>query len=174
VFDQTQGSAYDLILTSERQSSTVPGYTWGTTEARSRKGYASYLERWTRSGAHVIVLKDIVPPGPQIGRLPDCLAKNPGHREQCQWPHAQRTPANPRAYRWMDPLAEAAAGVANGRVSVVSVDDLLCPTGTCLPVVGGVITYFDASHLTATYATTLAPELGRRITAALARQEAGG
>ena len=36
--------------------------------------------------------------------------------------------------------------------------DWFCPDGTCEPVIGGVITYFDTAHITATYAQTLAPQ----------------
>jgi hypothetical protein len=39
----------------------------------------------------------------------------------------------------------------------------------CHAVTGGVITYFDGSHLTATYSHTLAPYLDPPITGLLAR-----
>ena len=36
-------------------------------------------------------------------------------------------------------------------------------TARCEPVIGGVITYFDTAHITATYAETLAPQFGARL-----------
>jgi peptidoglycan/LPS O-acetylase OafA/YrhL len=167
VYDQTKGSAYDLVITSERQSSSVPGTTWAQTATASAAGYESFLHRWSASGAHVLVLKDVTPPGPR-GRLPECLAAHLGDRSACSWPLVEPAPQDPSAYRWMDPLYTAAIRLGDPHVSVVSVDDLLCPSGTCLPVIGTVVTYFDASHLTATYARTLAPTLTARITRALA------
>jgi peptidoglycan/LPS O-acetylase OafA/YrhL len=167
VFDRTKGSAYDLVITSERQSSRVPGKSWGATAGASAAGYASYLRRWSASGARVVVLKDVTPPGPR-GRLPECLAQHPTDREKCAWPLEQPVPRDPKAYRWMDPLYVAASTLGDPHVAVVSMDDLLCPRGTCLPVIGTVVTYFDASHLTAAYAMTLAPTLSTRIARALA------
>ena len=165
VYDQTRGHRFDLVLTSERQSATVPGATWATTEAASARGYARYLRRWTAGGARVVVLKDPVSPTATVGRVPECLSKNPGDRSRCTWPHDQPRPASAGAYRWMDPLTDAAR---EQRVPVVDLDDLLCPGGTCQPAIGGVVTFFDASHLTATYARTLAPALRDRIAKALA------
>ena len=47
--------------------------------------------------------------------------------------------------------------------------DHICDGETCRAVNGGVITYFDGSHLTATYAHTLAPYLDAPIRRLLAR-----
>ena len=165
VFDQTSGRRYDLVITSERQTTRVPGSTWATTRAAAEKGYSSYLERWRTSGATVVVLKDPVSPPASVGRVPECLSKNPDDRTRCSWPHDPAQPSDSGAYRWMDPLSDAARA---HRVPVVDLDDLLCPDGTCQPVIGGVVTFFDASHLTATYSRTLAPALRARIAKALA------
>jgi hypothetical protein len=45
--------------------------------------------------------------------------------------------------------------------------DYLCDGETCSAAVGGVPVYFDVSHLTATYARTLAPYLRAEITRVL-------
>jgi peptidoglycan/LPS O-acetylase OafA/YrhL len=164
VFDQTKGHAYDLVITSERQTMRVPGTSWGETALASRDGYRSYLQRWLSSGARVVVIKDVVPPGNAVGRVPECLSKH--DRKACTWRYSQPAPTSSKAYFWMDPLSDAARQLA-GRVPVISMDDLLCRKDVCQPVIGDVVTYFDASHLTATYAETLAPELGARIARAV-------
>jgi hypothetical protein len=41
----------------------------------------------------------------------------------------------------------------------------LCTQTTCPPVIGSVVVYFDASHLTATYARTLTGYLDEKIAA---------
>jgi peptidoglycan/LPS O-acetylase OafA/YrhL len=169
VFDQTKGHAYDMIITSERQSNRVPGSTWANVEERGAKGYRSYLHRWAQSGARVVVLQDVVAPPKKLGRVPDCLANHPRHPGACTWSLHRKAPKNPQAYRWVDPLARAARELDDPRVSVISMNDVLCPGGTCRPIIGGVVVFFDASHLTATYARTLAPVLGSRIDSALHR-----
>ena len=59
----------------------------------------------------------------------------------------------------MDPLAASARTMGDSkRISVMYPQDWFCPDGTCEPVIGGVITYFDTAHITATYAQTLAPQ----------------
>jgi len=157
---------YDLIITSQRQSATVPGYSWATTAAPAREGYRTTLRRWVAGGSHVVVIQDVVaPPVTTVGRIPVCLARH--HRDSCEWPLAPQVPKHANSFRWMDPLADAARSLRSSRVRVVVMDDLLCPGGTCQPVIGQVVTYFDASHLTATYARTLAPALGSRIAAGL-------
>ena len=50
---------------------------------------------------------------------------------------------------------------------LVDLTDHICGPTVCSAVTGGVITYFDASHLTATYAATLAPYLAPVIERAL-------
>ena len=47
--------------------------------------------------------------------------------------------------------------------------DHFCSTTTCDGVNGGVLTYFDGSHLTASYARTLAPFLAPVIDEAIDR-----
>ena len=50
----------------------------------------------------------------------------------------------------------------------MSLNDFVCPEGTCRPVVGGVLTYRQGSHISDTYARTLSPMFGARLDAALA------
>jgi hypothetical protein len=66
-----------------------------------------------------------------------------------------------------DPLVEAARSIGSPRLTVADLSDWLCTPSRCPAVIGGVLVYLDASHLTATYARTLAPMLKPSVTRAL-------
>jgi hypothetical protein len=46
---------------------------------------------------------------------------------------------------------------------LVDLDDAVCPTALCAPVIGGVLVYRDINHLTKTYVLTLAPRLSAAL-----------
>jgi peptidoglycan/LPS O-acetylase OafA/YrhL len=161
VVEQTSGDAFDLVITSQRQSARVAGEDWAGTAAASEAGYRSLLERWVRAGARVAVIEDVHNPTNEVGRIPECLDRNRDDPAQCTWPQQWPAPDGPDDYRWMDPLYAAAQ--SRDDVETVSVNDLLCRDGVCNPVIGLVVTYVDASHLTATYARSLAPALDERL-----------
>ena len=87
--------------------------------------------------------------------MPDCVAKHEDDLDACS--------GTPEEWHWMDPLAASAKSIDSKRLSVIYPEDWFCPDGRCEPVIGGVITYFDTAHITATYAQTLAPQLGARL-----------
>jgi hypothetical protein len=62
-----------------------------------------------------------------------------------------------------DPAAVAALRMRSPRVRVVDLTDFICDPRRCHPVVGGALVYKDQHHLTAVFATTLAPYLLRRV-----------
>jgi len=64
-----------------------------------------------------------------------------------------------------DGQAEAAAQVPNARL--VDLTQLYCSDDACSPVIGNVLVYRDARHLTATWARTLTPYLEREVVRAL-------
>ncbi|WP_088289003.1 acyltransferase family protein [Kineosporia sp. A_224] len=167
VLTQTSGSAYDLVVTSERQSAQVRGQDWPGTLRAATAAYTDYLRQWADSGATVVVLQDQVVPDDETRRVPECLARNDLDVDACSWPARPPVPTDPDAPRFMDPLYDAARALDHPRVRWVDTHDLLCPDGTCRPVVGGVVTLFDGSHYTATYAATMAPVLDERIRRAL-------
>ncbi|WP_353828586.1 acyltransferase family protein [Agromyces sp. SYSU T0242] len=72
-----------------------------------------------------------------------------------------------RAFRWFDGQREAAERVPG--VRVVDLSDLYCAAAACSPVIGHAVVYRDATHVTATWARTLAPVLADRIEDALSR-----
>jgi peptidoglycan/LPS O-acetylase OafA/YrhL len=159
VLDETSGDAFDLVITSERQSVPVQGESWDTTERPAIEGYRQYLYRWAASGANVLVIKDPPFPGNTIDSIPDCLAENPGKPQKCS--------GTPEKWHWMDPVTVAATELEQPKIHAVDMDKYFCADGSCPAVVGSVVTYFDASHITATYAKTLAPYLEGPILKAL-------
>ena len=69
----------------------------------------------------------------------------------------------------MDPLYAAATPLALPAVSPMAVERFFCTYSVCPAVIGSIVTYFDASHMTATYARSLAPFVEADILAALGR-----
>lgn len=65
-----------------------------------------------------------------------------------------------------DPIADLAA--SNPGVVSLDMNDLICPEGVCVPVVGNVRLYWDNNHLTPDYVRSLAPMLAERAESALA------
>ena len=65
-----------------------------------------------------------------------------------------------------DGQAEAAQQVP--RVRLVDVTSFYCTATVCPPVIGHVLVYKDRTHITATFADTLAPYIEREVVAALA------
>ncbi|MEP7370539.1 MAG: acyltransferase family protein, partial [Dermatophilaceae bacterium] len=65
-----------------------------------------------------------------------------------------------------DGQAEAALQVS--RAHLVDVTSMYCTATQCPPVIGHVLVYKDRTHLTATFAATLAPYIERQVVAALA------
>jgi peptidoglycan/LPS O-acetylase OafA/YrhL len=152
VMEQTKGNRFDLVITSERQSVPVQGENWDTTEEPAVEGYASYLRKWAEAGTNVLVIKDPVFPGDSI---PDCLAENPGEPEACA--------GTPEEWHWMDPLTTAAKELDDPNIDTVNMDRYFCADGKCYAAIGSVVTFFDGSHITATYGKTLAPYLDEAI-----------
>lgn len=109
-----------------------------------------YADAWrTLLGAdkNVLVVADV--PHTLGQDVPDCLAQARDRQGACDAPAASALPP--------DAMADAARTFEDGRVRLLDLTDKFCVDGTCHAVIGGSIVYSDASHLTNTYAATLAP-----------------
>jgi hypothetical protein len=62
-----------------------------------------------------------------------------------------------------DPAAVAARRLDSSRVRELDMTRFFCGRATCEPVIGGVLVYKDATHLTGLYARTLGPYLADLI-----------
>lgn len=102
----------------------------------------------TEAGIPVVVLRDTPDPPTNIA---ECVSAHPTDLTSCAFPRTSGQSAAGPAQ------AEAVAGIANAHL--VDLNDAICPTEHCAPVIGGAIVYRDSNHLTATYARTLAPRL---------------
>ncbi|CCH18873.1 acyltransferase family protein [Micromonospora lupini] len=101
----------------------------------------------------VVVLRDTPL---HLKDVAECVSKNPNRLTKC---------ANPREEvlgRGGGPAQEEAADGLAG-VRLVDLNDWICPADRCAPVIGGVLVWRDAHHLTATYSATLAGPLGTAL-----------
>ena len=161
VLDRTSGSAFDLVITSERQSVKTKGDSWAETAVTAQAGYASYLQRWSGSGTNILILRDTPYPGRTLSSVPDCLAAHRTDHTACD--------GTPQGWRWMDPLFAAAGALGLPGVTALDPARFLCTATVCPAVIGTLIVYLDASHLTATYARSVAPFIEPEVLAALHR-----
>jgi hypothetical protein len=106
------------------------------------------LQTLQAAGKQVIVLHDT--PAPNIS-IPDCLAEHADQHSACDTP--RRTALRP------DPVMDAVRVLGDHAIDAVDLNDHICRPTLCEAVVGGVVVYFDETHLTATYSATLAPYL---------------
>lgn len=154
VMAQTRGDRFDLVVTSQLSVYPVEGFTRDTTYDAWVTGMRSFLRGWTSSGTPVLVIRDT--PLPRRN-MPRCVAEHLDDQAACSAPRAD--------WERPDPLVEAAQGLPGART--VDLNDHLCTATRCSAVVGGVLAYFDHSHLTATFGRTLAPYLAPAVTEAL-------
>jgi hypothetical protein len=159
VVDRVTHSDVDLVLMSNKLSRGVPGLDLAASAVRFRYGYERVLRGLLRTGVPIVGIRDTPSPAFQV---PACLAAHPQDYRACSGPRSVWLPT--------DSLGWAVAAVRDPRVVMVDLTDHICERETCAAVVGGVPVYFDVSHLTATYAETLAPYLRAAIDTALADQ----
>jgi len=143
----------DLVVMANRISVTASGSpSLAASQPAYQAGFQRILEQWTSAQVPVLIIRDTPAPGGSgITSIPDCVGEHLDDLGACSGPRSKWLPA--------DPAIPAAKALGSSLVSTVDLTDRICPDETCQGVVGGVIVYFDASHLTATYATTLAPFL---------------
>jgi hypothetical protein len=118
-----------------------------------------YIDAWNalpRSVHHVIVIRDT----PKIhGGTLDCINSAAARRQDAGSLCAvARAGAISR-----DPAEVAALRLHSSRVQVVDLNDFICDSALCYPVVGGVLVFKDLHHLTTAFDTTLGPYLLRDI-----------
>ena len=87
--------------------------------------------------------------------VPACLAQHPRAVERC-------TTARSAAFGWRYRRREAEAARLTG-ATLIDLAVAMCPTDPCPPVVGSMLVYRDHHHLTATFAASLADELGAAL-----------
>ncbi|GAB3141676.1 SGNH hydrolase domain-containing protein [Micromonospora sonneratiae] len=101
------------------------------------------------TGVPVVVLRDT--PHMNVD-VPECVAKHPERLTKCSAPRSLALRAGGGVAQ-----EEAADGLKG--VHLVDLNDAICPGDRCAAVIGGVLVYRDTNHLTASYASSLAPRL---------------
>ena len=151
---------YDLVVMSNRISVRAAGAdSLDETQRPYARGYARVLERVRDGGSPVVVVRDTPAPDEIV---PDCVAENRDDLTACS---GQRSDWEPR-----DPAASVVRAREDDGVVLADLNDRICRPQVCDAAVGGVVVYFDGSHLTATYARTLSPFLAEHLDRALRRR----
>jgi len=115
-------------------------------------GFSRVLGTLRGAGLPVLAIRDTPAPGQLV---PTCVAEHGDDYADCDGRRADWLPA--------DPVVGVIDGMHDPMARVVDLTDHICVGSVCHAVNGGVITYLDASHLTATYARTMAPYLGPAV-----------
>jgi len=118
--------------------------------------YESSLGRLADAGKQVIVIRST--PEPQKN-IPDCIARHLDEYDPC----AQRRDTVVIA-ETDDTVVTAARALD---APVIDITESLCGPTLCHWVIGGLIVYFDNSHLSSSFSRTLGEELGRQLERAL-------
>ncbi|MGH3247398.1 MAG: acyltransferase family protein [Trebonia sp.] len=144
----------NVVITSELPGLATTGHPAGGAAAQADigGGMARYWEQLEGHGISVVAIKE----SPDVGvNVPECLTKNPASPKKCAVSKAKAiAPDLPMAY---------AIRAASGTVPLIDMNSLICGRAKCPAVVGNVLVYQDAHHLTSTYALTIAPYLEHRL-----------
>ncbi|SHJ98076.1 Peptidoglycan/LPS O-acetylase OafA/YrhL, contains acyltransferase and SGNH-hydrolase domains [Pseudonocardia thermophila] len=148
-FDEIAALRPDVVVTLATRTVRV-----GLTEHTP----AGFVEQWRRLadlGIPVLALRD----NPRFDEsMPDCVARNSEDPSVCGADRADLYAPEPPWVR--------AEGVPP-TVSFLDIADAVCTPDRCPAVIGNVLVYLDDNHLTATYATTMAPLIADRVRAAI-------
>lgn len=150
----------DLILVTGRTPSV-----WRNGTALSRDDSQSLLvEDWARrlttltdNDSAVAVLSET--PTPRLD-VPECVVTNRDDLTRCTFDRDGS----------FDRDLETAAALVGG-ISVIDLNDAICPGDECPVVVGNVMVYRDTTHLSDTYARTLIPLLASALDRAAGSME---
>jgi peptidoglycan/LPS O-acetylase OafA/YrhL len=131
-------------------------------ESLSETGMETSIKALAASGAQVDFLEDTPYPASSV---PNCLAQNPNSIQKCT--------LNPKvdmltSIQRQNEIEGATAGGAH----VIDPTPWFCAASICPTVVGNTLVYIDSSHISATYAQELAPELQTAMLAVAAPKEA--
>jgi hypothetical protein len=154
VLDKLTANPPDLLVTTDRPVVGTPeDPTPGTASFGAiARGMTAYWDRMREVGTHVVAVRET----PEMGMdVADCLSTPGADMADCGRPSGEALAEEP-------PTIQATRATAGG-VGLLDMTDLLCPDGLCAPVLGNVVVYRDAHHLTRSYTLSLAPYLEERL-----------
>jgi len=150
----------DAVITSQRFREAYPaGGKAKPREGPMIDGLVSHWSRMSAWGTRVVVLLDS-PAADVEGNVYECLLEHPDAARRCAFPREKAIRASAA-----EVLLAAARRVPG--TGVIDLTDFICPRASCAPVIGEVLVYRQGSHITNTYARTLAPVLARQLEQAL-------
>ena len=116
-------------------------------------GLRHNYEALNKAGIPVVVIQDT--PLPEFD-IPECVQQNTDKLTECAGDRSKMVPGDLGAEQF-----EAKAGLDN--VHLVDLNGAICPAEKCAAVIGNVLVYRDASHLTGTYVRSLVPRLAAEL-----------
>jgi hypothetical protein len=172
VCDAWRAKALETIITRHPALVVAGSFTSRFGQAKSAQsdpglkrltlGTRAMLDPLTRAGLNVALLRDT--PLPPFD-VPTCLARSILHHwlgaGSCEFD--RDAALSPRVF-----AAEKGATDGMPGVHILDLTDQICPAQVCPAVLHNVLIYRDRTHLTGTFAASLAPTMGRRLTAVLA------
>jgi hypothetical protein len=134
---------------------------WQVTREIWERGLRRTYARLTQAGLRTLAMRGT----PRTWfDVPQCLS-----RREAGLPFSRAC-----VYERRDGLSVAATAAQNRAarglpVTFIDMNDQICPTTRCNVMRNGIVMFTDDNHLTATFSRSLAPVLGPRLAAALAR-----
>jgi peptidoglycan/LPS O-acetylase OafA/YrhL len=115
-------------------------------------GMADYWTQLEHAGISVVPIEET----PTMSFYPpDCVAEYGASSAKCEVPIAKAIRSDPPTVR--------ATRLMAGEVSLIDMNKFVCEPTECPSVVGNVLVYFDAHHLTSNYSNTMAPYLAPQL-----------
>lgn len=140
----------ELVVTTSLERYQVVGRVSNDEDALA-SGFRSSWDTIGRSEVPVLVLADT----PYMAsNVPDCIAANSSNPQEC---------ATDRTTAFLDHGVLSRAEQSAQGVTYVDLNSRICPGDQCEPIIGGVLVYRDAHHLSATYARTLAEDFENAV-----------
>jgi peptidoglycan/LPS O-acetylase OafA/YrhL len=149
-----------LLITSSSAHSLFKDGKPMTGEAGRTALIEGFKQTWSGLAGNdlpTVVLRGTPQPGLDV---PDCVSKHRDRLTQCA---AKRDTA-------LDGIGAVQEKAASGlrRVHLINLNDAICPADRCAAVIGGMLVYRDAEHLTASYAASISPRLRSELDLTLA------
>jgi peptidoglycan/LPS O-acetylase OafA/YrhL len=113
-------------------------------------GYVATLTRIHRAGLRTVVIRDTPVTASDV---PGCVSEDLQHLESCAFPRVRDKTKE----------FDARAARAAPDTHLIDINPEICPENLCRAVIGNALVYRDKSHLTATFARTLAPGIERAL-----------
>ncbi|MGP5227046.1 acyltransferase family protein [Arthrobacter rhombi] len=160
VLKATMGHQFDAVIFTARSVKGVKGADKADFFDELASGYRKMLNHWVDSGANLLVLHDTPFPTKTVKSIPDCLSADGGTIDSCSADRSKWIPE--------DPLFDEAKKLGS-TVTTADLNDHICRPERCYAANGGIVTYFDGSHMTATYSQTMSPYFGAAVEKTLSK-----